>query len=113
MARDVGSNLVSKWGPSAKMYELLPVSWARSGVLALGYTISCRCPGSKWGPSIKMYDLLSVLWARRCVRVPRCTICCGCLGLEQGHSAKIFDLLPVSWLEVAGVVGSNRVLVPR
>ena len=81
------------------MYDLLPVSWARSGVR----------------PNAKMYDLLSVSWARSGVRMLRCRSCCRCRGLEaesecfdvqvaagilgskQGLNAKMYDLLPVSW----------------
>ena len=94
------------------MYDLLPVSWARSGVRMLRCTICCRCLGSeagsecfgvgfvgdvlvsKRGPNAKMYDLFPVSWARSGVRMLRCTICCRCLGLEAGF--------------VAGVLGSKR-----
>ena len=43
--RFVAGNLVSKWHPSTKMYDLLPVSWSRSGAPALRCTICCRCLG--------------------------------------------------------------------
>ena len=44
-----GGVLGSKWGPNAKMYDLLPVSWARSGVRMLRCTICCRCLGLEAG----------------------------------------------------------------
>ena len=64
-------------GLNAKMYDLFPVSWARSGVRMLRCTICCRglgleagfvagVLGSKRGPNAKMYVLLQ------------------CLGLEAG-----------------------------
>ena len=80
-----GAN-VKMYKLNAKMYDLLPVSWARSGVRMLSYTISCRCLGleagsgcydvqvaagilgSKRGPNAKMYDCS--------------TTCCRCLGLD-------------------------------
>ena len=43
--RFVAGVLVSKWCPSTKMYDLLPVSWSRSGAPALRCTICCRCLG--------------------------------------------------------------------
>ena len=41
--------LGSKQGLNAKMYDLLPVSWARSGVRMLRCAISCRCLGLEAG----------------------------------------------------------------
>ena len=91
--------LGSKQGRNAKMYDLLPVSWARSGVRMLRCAISCRCLGLEAGSECqdvrfvagvlgssraKMYDLLQVSWARSGVRMRRCTICWQCLGLEAG-----------------------------
>ena len=78
--------LGSKGGPSAKMYDMLAVSWARRGRGA------------------KLYSLLPVSWARSGVPVARCTICCRCLGLEVGSrpNAKTYVLLPLiplmSWI---------------
>ena len=43
--RFVSNVLGSKRGPDAKMYDLLPVSWARSGARMLRRTICCRCLG--------------------------------------------------------------------
>ena len=100
--RFVGNVLGSKRGPDAKMYDLLPVSWARSGVRMLRCRSCCRCRGleaasecfdvqvaagilgSKQGRNSKMYDLLPVSWARSGVRMLRCAISCRCLGLEAG-----------------------------
>ena len=97
--RFVAGVLVSKWCPSTKMYDLLPVSWSRSGAPALRCAICCRCLGlevvpqhkdvrfvdgvlvSKC-PSTKMYVLLPVSWSRSGAPARRCTICCRCLGLE-------------------------------
>ena len=96
MSWSVAGVLVSKWCPSTKIYDLLPVSWSRS-------------------PSTKMYDLLTVSWSRSGAPELRCTICCWCRGLEvvPQHEdvrfvdgvlvskwcpiTKIYDLLPVSW----------------
>ena len=47
--RLVAGALVSKRGPNASKYDLLPVSWARSGVRKLRYTICCRCLGLEAG----------------------------------------------------------------
>ena len=98
----VGDVLFSKRGPNAKMYDLLPVSWARSRVRMLRCRSCCRCRGleaasecfdvqvaagilgSKQGRNAKMYDLLPVSWARSGVRMLRCAISCRCLGLEAG-----------------------------
>ena len=44
-ARFVAGILVSKWCPSTKMYDLLPVSWSRSGTPARRCMICCRCLG--------------------------------------------------------------------
>ena len=114
----VASILVSKWYPSTKMYDMLPVSWSVAGVLV-----------SKWCPSTRMYDLLPVSWSRsdapelrfsvslsrRGAPAVRYTICCRCLGFEvvPQHedvrfvagvlvskcypSTKMHDLSPVSW----------------
>ena len=94
------------------MYDLLPMSWARTGVRMRRCTSCCRCPrfkavpecsnvrlvagvlGSKRGPNAKMYKLLPVSWARSGVRMLRCTICCRCIELE---AATMYDWLPVSW----------------
>ena len=81
--RFVAGVLVSKWCPSTEMYDLLPVSWSRSGALALRCTMRCQCLGlevvpvlvSKWCPSSKMYDLLPVSWSRSGAPTLRCTIC--------------------------------------
>ena len=43
--RFVAGILVSKWCPSTKMYNLLPVSWSRSGAPAPRCTICCRYLG--------------------------------------------------------------------
>ena len=75
-----GVLLCSNWGPSPKMCDLLPVTWARSGVPGV--------LGSKWVPSAEMYDLLHVSSTRSGVPVLRCTICC-----------RMHDLLPVSWVQ--------------
>ena len=106
--RFVAGVLVSKWCPSTKIYDLLPVSWSRSGGPALRCTIclgvevvpltkmyvsllvsSKWCPStkmyvllpvsSKWCPSTKMYDLLMVSWSRSGGPALRCTLCCRCL----------------------------------
>ena len=117
-AEVVAGVLGSKRGPNAKMYDLLPVSWARSGVRMLRCTICCRCLGLEAGPNAKMhkllpvswawrgqnakmYDLLPVSWARSGVRVLRCTICCRCLGLEAGS-----ECFGVGFL--GDVLGSKR-----
>ena len=98
--RFVAVALVSKWCPNAKMYDLLPLLWSRSGAPMLRCTIRCRCFGrevvpqwkevrfvaialvSKWCPNSKMYDLLPLLWSRNGGPMKRCTICCRCFGLE-------------------------------
>ena len=83
------------------MYDLLPVSWARSGVRmqmyvliqCLGLEAGSECEdkqviagvlGTKQGPNAKMHKLLPVSWARSEARMLRCTICYRCLGLEAG-----------------------------
>ena len=106
--RFVAGVLVSKWCPSTKMHELLPVSWSRSRAPAQ------KCV-SKWWPITKMNDLSPVSWSRSGAPALRCTICCRCLGLEvvPQHSdvrfvvgvlvskwcpsTKMYVLLPVSW----------------
>ena len=75
--------LASKRGPNAKMYDLLLVSWARSGVRMLIRFVA-GVLGSKRGANASKYDLLPVSWARSGVRVLRCTICCRFCGLEAG-----------------------------
>ena len=92
--------LASNWCDNAKMYDLLPLLWSRSGAPMLRCTICCRCFGlevvpqcqnvrlrcfglaSKWCPNAKMYDLLPLLWSRSGAPILRCTICCRCFGLE-------------------------------
>ena len=102
--RFVAGVLVSKWCPITKIYNLLPVSWSRSGAPALRCTICCRCPGlevvpqhkdvrfadgvlvSTWWPNTKMYDLLPVSWS-----------VAGVLVSKWCPSPNMYDLLPVSW----------------
>ena len=43
--RFVAVALVSKWCPNAKMYDLLPLLWSRTGAPMLRRTICCRCFG--------------------------------------------------------------------
>ena len=69
-ARIVAGVLVSKWCPSTKMYDFLPVSWSRSGTPARRCTICCRCLG-----------LLPVSWSRSGAPALGYTICCRYLGL--------------------------------
>ena len=78
----VGDVLFSKRGPNAKMYDLLPVSWARSRVRMLRCRSCCRCRGLEA--------------ASECFDVQ---VAAGILGSKQGRNAKMYDLLPVSWLE--------------
>ena len=95
--RFVDGVLVSKC-PSTKMYDLLMVSWSRSGGTALRCMFCCWCRGleggapvrfvagvlvSKWCPSTKMHDLLPVSWSRSGAPAQSFTICCRCLGLEM------------------------------
>ena len=98
--RFVAVALVSKWCPNAKMCDLLPLLWPRSGAPMLRCAICCRCFGlevvpqfqnerfvavalaSRWCPNAKMYDLLPLLWSRSGAPIQRCTICCRCFGLE-------------------------------
>ena len=80
------------------MYDLLPVSWAQSGVAVLRCTICCGVLGSKWGPSAKMYEFCG-----RCFGLEvgslflNVRFVAGVLGSMWRRSAKIYDLLPVSW----------------
>ena len=92
--------MLSKWCPDAKMYDLLPLLWFRSGAPMLRCTICCCCFGleavpqfqdvrfvavalvSKWCPNAKMYGLLPLLWSRSGAPMLRCTICCRCFGRE-------------------------------
>ena len=85
--RFVAGVLISKWYPSAKMYDLLPVSWSVTGVL-----VSKWCPSTtmyvllpvSWSRSgAPVYDLLPVSWSRSGAPALRCAICCRCLGLES------------------------------
>ena len=98
--RFVAVALVSKWCPNAKMYDLLPLLWSRSGAPIPRCAICCRGFGlevvpqiqhvrfvavalvSKWCPNAKMYDLLPLLWSRSGAPIPRCAICCRGFGLE-------------------------------
>ena len=98
--RFVAVALVSKWCPNAKMYDLLPLLWSRSGAPLPRCTICCRCFGlevvpqcqdvrlrcfglaSKWRPNAKMYDLLPLLWSRSGAPMLRCTIALLWFGLE-------------------------------
>ena len=43
--RFVAVAVVSKWCPNAKMYDLLPLLWSRTGAPMLRRTICCRCFG--------------------------------------------------------------------
>ena len=83
------------------MYDLLLVSWSRSGVPILKCMICCRCLGLEVVPQ-------------------HCTICCRCLYFEvvpqhkdvrfvagvwvseRCPSTKMSDLLPVSWSRSGG-----------
>ena len=98
--RFVAVALVSKWCPSAKMYDCVALVWPRSGAPLLRCTTCCRCFGlevvpqcqdvrfaaivwvSKWCCNAKMYDLLPLLWSQSDKLIVRCTICCRCFGLE-------------------------------
>ena len=53
--------LVPKRCPNAKMYDLLPLFWFRSGVAMPRYTIYDRCLGLEVVPNVKMEDLLPLL----------------------------------------------------
>ena len=86
--RCVSVVLVSKRCFSAKVYDLLPLLWSRSGAPMQKNTICCRCFGlevvpryqevrfvaaalvSKWCPSGKMDDLLPLL--RSPIGAPQC-----------------------------------------
>ena len=48
--RFVAVALVSKWCPNAKMYDLLPLLWSRSGAPMKRCTICCRCFGLEVAP---------------------------------------------------------------
>ena len=48
--RFVAVALVSKLCPNAKMYDLLPLLWSRSGAPMLRCTICCRCSGLEVAP---------------------------------------------------------------
>ena len=51
--RFVAVALVSKWCPNAKMYDLLPLLWFRSGAPMLLFTICCRCFGFEAVPQFE------------------------------------------------------------
>ena len=90
--------LVSKWCPIAKMYDLLPLLWSRSGAPVPRCTIVLLCFGLEVVP--------------QCLR---CTTCCRCFGLEVVPqcqdlrfvtvavvskwcpNAKMYALLPLLW----------------
>ena len=94
--RFVAGVLVSKWCPSTKINDLLPVSWSRSGAPAQKCTICCWCLGLKVvRPALRFRNY------------------CRCLGLLPQHkdvrfvsgvliskwcpSTKMYDLMLVSW----------------
>ena len=131
--RFVAVALASRWCPNAKMYDLLPLLWSRSGAPILRCAICCSGFGlevvpqfqdvrfvdvalvSKWCPNAKMYDLLPLLWSRSGAPMLRCTICVRGFGLEVVPqfqdvrfvavalvskwcpNAKMYDLLPLLW----------------
>ena len=76
--RFVAVALVSKLCPNAKIYDLLPLLWSRSGAPMLRCTICCRCFGLEMVPRLnsKMYDLLPLLWFRSGAPMLRFAICC-------------------------------------
>ena len=82
----VSAILASKWCPSAGLYDLLMVSWSRSGGIASRCTMYCRC---------------LVLSCCRAAQARRFTNCCMCLSgilvSDSSPSTKMSDLLPVSW----------------
>ena len=61
--RFVAVALVSKWCPNAKMYDLLPLLWFRSGAPMLVFRDLLPLLWFRSGAPIrKMYDLLPLLW---------------------------------------------------
>ena len=61
--RFVAGVLVSKWCPSTKMYDLLPVSWSRSGTPALRCTFCCRCLGQAVPQNVDLLPVSSSIGA--------------------------------------------------
>ena len=93
----VSSKWFSKWCPSAKTYDVLPVSWSRSGAPAKDKRFVAGVLVSKWCPSTKMCDLLLVSWFRSGAPELSFGHYSRCLGLEVVPSTKMYDLFPVSW----------------
>ena len=99
--RFVAVTLVSKWCSNAKIYDMLPLLWPRSGGPMLRCTICCHCFGfevvpkcyylrfvavdlvSTRCPNSKMYDLLLLLWPRSGAQMLGGTICCRCFRLPM------------------------------
>ena len=74
--------LASKWCPNARMCDLLPLLWSRSGAPIRRYTICCRCCGLEVVP--QCWDVRFVAIALAPIGAPmlKCTICCCYFGLE-------------------------------
>ena len=57
--------LVSTWCPSARMHDLFPLVWSRSGAPMIRSTICCCCFGFEVGAKNAMVnDLLPLVWSR-------------------------------------------------
>ena len=93
--RFVAVALVSKLCPNAKIYDLLPLLWSRSGAPMLRCTICCRCFGLEMVPRLnsKMYDLLPLLWFRSGAPMLRLRF----VAAKWCPIAKMYDLLPLLW----------------
>ena len=109
----------SKRGPNAKMYDLLPVSWARSRVRMLRCRICWRCLGLEAGSECKDVRFVgNVLGSKRGLNAKMYNLLRVCSARKRGSNSKMYDLLPCLGLEaksefqdaqvVAGVLGSKQ-----
>ena len=128
--RFVAVALVSKWCLSAKMYDLLPLLWPRSGAPILRCTVCCRCFGlevvphcqdvrfvavalvSKWCPSAKMYDCVALVWPRSGAPMLRCTSCCRCFGLEVVPQCQDVRFAAIVWSRSGAAMLRCTILLP-
>ena len=101
------------------MYDLLPVSWARSRVRMLRCRICWRCLGLEAGSECKDVRFVgNVLGSKRGLNAKMYNLLRVCSARKRGSNSKMYDLLPCLGLEaksefqdaqvVAGVLGSKQ-----
>ena len=96
--RLVASVLLSKWCPSTKMYDLMPVSWSRNGAPALRCTTCCLpVSWSRTGGPARRCAICCRCRGLGALPLFRCMICFGCLCLEVVSPQKMYGLLPACW----------------